>query len=341
MNLIEDTDPPLIDDLQSDRIESAIKNAEKIIATSWSVDSDCIPCFTGSSRDLSDHHPVHPELFTSAIVADLLIGRSEYRDLTSKILNMLDREMRPDGLFHFFKEHERLPADADCTAIAHSVLLHSGRRPDRAHHALDQIIANSNADGIVETYFDPTGERSGIVDPVVCCNVLNLAHLLGRTDELCPTLEYVYRIFINRDYLQGTRYYHSPDSLLYFASRSIPVRKKLLKLLISAVHERQGATEFPIDIAQRIIASHWLQIDDHGESLKILRYANDIWPADSLFQYGRRRIYFGSQVLTAAFTAAALNRFLVFNHYFLPPMSNKPIAAAPISIGAADDFFFE
>jgi hypothetical protein len=268
---------------------------------------------TGPFRDLREARAVQPESFSATVVADLLLGQREHEGLVSSILEMLKVEMRPDGLFHFFKDHALLPADADCTALGLSVLLRGQCRVfEQANRALDHIIENCNIDGVVETYFDPTGERAGIVDPVVCANVLYLATMLGRGPELRPTREYLHRVLLAREFNQGTRYYHSPDTFLYFTARLVrqfPIlHAQLLGPLVDAVRERQSETEFPLDIAQRVIISQWLRIDDGGEWRKLIDLQQDdgCWPADSLFRYGRKQIFFGSRSFTTAFALRAL-----------------------------------
>lgn len=287
--------------------------AGDFISASWHRAGNHIPCLTGPSRDLREACEVQPESFSATVVADLLMDQREHTSLVFSILAMLRQEMRPDGLFHFFKDHDLLPADADCTALGLSVLLRGGCLViEQANKALHHIIQNSNADGVVETYFDPTGERAGIVDPVVCANVLYLATMLGRGHQLRPTREYLRQVLVAGSFNEGTRYYHSPDTFLYFTARLVrqfpSLHAQLLRPLIDAVRERQGETEFPLDIAQRVIVSQWLQIDDGGESRKLIELQQDdgCWPADSLFRYGRKRIFFGSRSFTTAFALRAL-----------------------------------
>lgn len=287
--------------------------AGEFITASWHRAGDHIPCLTGPSRDLRGACEVQPESFSATVVADLLIDQREHQGLVASIVRMLRQEMRPDGLFHFFKDHELLPADADCTALAHSVLLRGGCMViEQANQALNHILANSGADGVVETYFDPTGERTGIVDPVVCANVLYLATMLGRGRQLRPTCEYLRQVLVAREFNQGTRYYHSPDTFLYFTARLVrqfpSLYAQLHRPLVDAVRERQAETEFPLDIAQRVIVSQWLRIGDGGESQKLIDLQEDdgCWPADSLFRYGRKQIFFGSRSFTTAFALRAL-----------------------------------
>lgn len=280
------------------------------------------PCNTGRERTLKGGTLVHAESFTAMVVADLLLdlpADNTQRVLVRDIQSMLERELGDEDVYYFFKEHERLPADADCTAVGLSVLLRGGvsrsRIEPRAHQALDRILANVNEQGVVETYFDPTGERSGIVDPVVCCNVLFLAYTLGRGQEpaVLATLEYVHRVLVEEAFVDGTRYYHSPDTFLYFLGRVVhffpeETGEVLREGLEAAVRKRLGIGEHTLDIAQRAILCAWFDLDDEGECdrLRAMREGNGLWPTDALFRYGRKKVYFGSQVMTAAFVMGAL-----------------------------------
>ncbi len=295
-----------------------LRPAMELLQLAWRQGRNNFPCYTGPTRDVQGGSVVHPESFTAMVIADLLVGGGrEHRMLVRSIGSMLMRELTEDGVFHFFKEHERLPADADCTALGLSVMLRAGARvqPD-AHRALDRILTNTDEHGVVETYFDPTGERGGIVDPVVCANVLFLAHQLGRGDEFKATLEFVHRVLIEEDYLDGTRYYHSPDSFLYFVGRVVhhapETHALLLEPLKEAVRKRQGQTSYVIDVAQRVLLSTWLGIDDGGELRRLaqMQTGGGTWDADALFRYGRKKIYFGGRVLGTAFAMAAIEQGL-------------------------------
>jgi hypothetical protein len=298
-----------------------LSQAETTMRLAWRRGKDHFPCNVSRERSLKGGEVVHPESFTAMIVADLLIdhceGRSELASLQRDILNMLERELAEDNLFYFFKEHERLPADADCTAVGLSVLLRGGvsgeRLRKRAHRALDKILNNRNADGVVETYFDPTGERAGIVDAVVCCNVLFLAHQLNRGPEARATLEYVHRVLVEESYLEGTRYYHSPDTFLYFLGRLVHYfpgeTEELLRApLEAAIKKRLGISKHTIDVAQRALLCAWFGIEDGGEYQRLLaaREGDGCWANDALFRYGRKKVFFGSRVMATAFAMAAV-----------------------------------
>lgn len=288
-----------------------------LLAMAWQHGKNHFPCYTGPQRDMHDEcSVVHAESFTAMVIADLLVGQRTDAHLVRRIGSMLERELdKQDDVFFFFKEHGRLPADADCTALGLSVLLRNGARVrDRANRALDRILANCDHRGVVETYFDPTGERNGIVDPVVCANVLSLAFRLGRADEVEATLQFVREVLVDGAYLDGTRYYHSPDSLLYFVGRVVHQYPEasacLVEPLREAVRRRQGTTEHTIDLAQRVLLSTWLDIDDGGELERLIDLQGDTgtWPTDSLFRYGRKKIFFGSRTMASAFAMAAISQ---------------------------------
>jgi hypothetical protein len=291
-----------------------------LMRLTWRRGKDHFPCNVGRERSLKGSELVHAESFTAMIVADLLIDQRdqpEQASLMRDILNMLERELGDDNLFYFFKEHERLPADADCTAVGLSVLLRGGVSGERirkkAHRALDKILNNRSESGVVETYFDPTGERAGIVDAVVCCNVLFLAHQLNRAPEARATLEHVRRVLIEESYLDGTRYYHSPDTFLFFLGRLVhyfpaETEEMFLEPLKAAIKKRLGISSNTIDMAQRVLLCAWFDIHDEGESQRLLeaREADGCWANDALFRYGRKKVYFGSRVMASAFVMASL-----------------------------------
>lgn len=249
------------------------------------------------------------------IVADLLLGMPEFRELATGIVEMLERELGDDELFYFFKDHSRLPADADCTAIGLSVMLRTEPLlAETAHVALDRILANSDSKGVVETYFDPTGERSGLVDPVVCANVLFLAHQLDRQDELLASEDYVVETLVDGSFLAGTRYYPSPETFLYFVTRVVRafpnsrLSQRIRTSLRQAVIARVGTSTTPIDMAQRVLVCAWLGLSNKGEATMLAKLQDEFgaWPADSLFQYGRTKVHFGSSGLSTSMAIAAL-----------------------------------
>jgi hypothetical protein len=283
------------------------------LVRSWT--GSFFPCLTGPTRSLETSTLVQPESFTAMLVGDLLLHVPGFRALTSEIVHMLENELGDDDVFFFFKDHARLPADADCTAVGLSLLLRAGADVrEKADAALTRIRTNCDARGVVETYFDPTGERAGIIDPVVCANVLYLACQLGRERELEATLEFVFDTLATRAYLGGTRYYPSPDSFLYFTARLVGAfpraraSRRLRALLERALIERIGQGERVVDLAERVLACAWLGVVDRHEAAMLARTRNEWgWAAEGMFQYGRSKVHFGSVGLSTAFATSALH----------------------------------
>jgi hypothetical protein len=290
-----------------------IDGARSFLVRSWT--GTCFPCLTGPTKNLQVSTVVQPESFTAMIVADLLLGIPSFRRLANDIIEMLENELGDEDVYYFFKDHGRLPADADCTAIGLSVLLRAGLPyEDTAHSALTRIRANCSSGGVIETYFDPTGERSGLIDSVVCANVLYLAHQMGRQDEFQATEDYLVEVLLDGRYLAGTRYYPSPDTLLYFLGRVVGafsgsrLALRVRRPLQQAIVARIGASGSPIDLAQRVLVCSWLGMRNDHEATRIaaLQGPSGSWPADSLFQYGRTKVHFGSSDLSTTYALAAL-----------------------------------
>lgn len=288
--------------------------AVAFLAETWVASPGHFPLRTGTSPTLDEGDASPPESFTAAVIADLLLDHPAADTLTERVVAMLERELAAsDPVFHFFKDHGLLPADADCTSLAHSLLLRAGRPTRaRAHAALDRIVAHVDERGVIATYFERTGARAGIVDPAVCANALYLAAQLGRADETRATARFVEAVLAGDTWLRGTRYYPSPETFLHFVGRlalAFPdVHGGLCTALRRALARRMGATAAPIDLAQRVHLARRLGVA-HGPDealLRSLRRGDGAWPTDALFRYGRSGVLFGSSSLSTAFAASAL-----------------------------------
>ncbi len=289
--------------------------AIEFLDAAWDGEGAHFPMRIGATRALDEGAASPPESFTAAIVADLTLDRPDAASLNARVFAMLDDELRRgDEALYFFKDHARLPADVDCTAIACSVLLRAGRPVAAlAHRALDRIVANVNPDGVVATYFVREGDRANVLDPVVCINALYLAQQLGRAHELRASEAYVLDALRHGRYLDGTRYYPSPDTFLHFLGRLVcdfpraygPLRPALAR----AILRRRGVTAHPIDVAQRVVLARRLGFANPVDEARLhaLRRSDGAWPADSLFRYGRTGVLFGSASLATAFGLRALD----------------------------------
>lgn len=103
------------------------------------------------------------------------------------------------------------PADLDTTSMAWTVI------PDVTtdaikHRIMDRMVSDFlDNDGIPFTYFDRNRARR---DHGVCVNVLTLFYANGRGHELSRATDYVYSLLQSGAYLEGSRYYRSPEIFL-------------------------------------------------------------------------------------------------------------------------------
>lgn len=269
-------------------------------------DRDHVGSVVGEDRALADTRPAPPERFTALVIGQLLRNVPGAWPLVSAIARSQAIAHAGADRVHFFLDPSQLPADADCTAVAYLLLLATNHTIERdAHRALDLIARNMTSDGVVATYFERTGDRANVVDAVVCANVARLARRLNRTFEVEPTLRYLDHVIESGEYLAGSRYYPSPDCLLYALALGQPS-----DLLRAAVQSRIGTTDHVLDLAQRCLAADRLGIPNYRdrEILVGRQLADGTWPAEGWFCYGRSRAWFGSRALSTAFALAALER---------------------------------
>ncbi|KAL4743164.1 hypothetical protein BDV11DRAFT_166572 [Aspergillus similis] len=205
------------------------------------------------------------------------------------------------------------PDDFDTTALALTVL----GPPDLSvvQSVLDEMASHVSADGIILTYFDTTRPR---VDPVVCVNVLTLFHKYGRGHELHTTLSWVRDVLRHRAYLNGTRYYATPEAFLYFLTRllestgtnetGLPAHDELVCLLRERVVERVGLPGDALALAMRLLAARYVGIVDviDEERLREMQCEDGGWKVGWLYRYGKTDVRIGNRGLATALAVKAL-----------------------------------
>ncbi|CAG8955827.1 hypothetical protein HYFRA_00011696 [Hymenoscyphus fraxineus] len=177
---------------------------------------------------------------------------------------------------------------------------------------LDKMLEYVNPDGSIQTYFDLEKPRT---DAVVSANVLACFYTYGRGHQLPHTLQYIHDILLSRTYIQGTRYYPSPDCCLGFFTRllnSSPhdsnLQETLRPLLESRVQERLGEKGSSIDLAMRVISCCILGINCTVDrrTLLDLQCKNGGWENGWIYSYGSTGVRIGNCGVTTALAVKAV-----------------------------------
>lgn len=188
----------------------------------------------------------------------------------------------------------------------------------------------------VQTYFDHQRPR---IDPVVCVNALSLFYTYGRGHELKGTLQWVYEVLLNHAYLDGTRYYETPECFLFFLMRLLErsgdadLHALLKDLLKERVQERMGAEGDALTLAMRLVVCTYFGLRNEVDlrALRQLQCEDGGWENGWFYKYGSSGIRIGNRGLTTVLAMKAVEAMTPS----LPP-SPSPTFIAPVAIAAED-----
>ncbi|KAJ3554785.1 hypothetical protein NM688_g2928 [Phlebia brevispora] len=178
-----------------------------------------------------------------------------------------------DGPWSFFPGETELttplPPDLDTTALAYTIVPHAV--PDSTkHRVMDEILANRTKDGIVPVYFSKTRQR---IDANVSVNVLHMFYTYGRGNDVRETLDWVCAALETRAYVDGTDYYVTAETFLFFLSRllhiSPEVRERIGRLYKDRCQERVGLPGDALALAMRVICCREQAIDATVDAQKL------------------------------------------------------------------------
>lgn len=119
----------------------------------------------------------------------------------------------------------------------------------------------------------------------------------------------------DRSYVQGTRYYPSPDVCLGFIGRLLRssndahLQTTLGPLLESRLRERLGLGGSALDLAMRITTCSQMGIacEQDRQALLSLQCEDGSWEAGWMYQYGSTGMKIGNVGVTTAMAVAALS----------------------------------
>ena len=166
----------------------------------------------------------------------------------------------------------------------------------------------------MQVYFDNSRCR---IDPVVCLNVLSLFYKYGRGSDLEETLAFAYDALLSRTYINGTRYYQTAETFLYFAylfveeSKSADIRRKWTPLLrVRLMELRCGAgPSDALALAMRILLSTKLELTPDPSDVAALiamQNADGSWCSGWFYKYGSSGVLIENVGFTTALALKAL-----------------------------------
>jgi hypothetical protein len=268
-------------------------------------------CFIGSSRNISESYLSPPETSNMLIVEALLKYHPD-NNLTVDAIDYLYKQSENHELFTYFEDYNLYPPDSDVNAVGYSILYESGRiDKNKSDKIFSVLSSNINTEGIPQVWITDD-DRPKNIDHVVVANILYFAYLLGREKEIIQSENWIYNTLQTSEYLNGSRYYNSPDAFLFAINRianKFPMfKKRFKKSLYESINNRIKKAEHPLDIAMTIIVAKSFDINTKSYKNKLinLQNSNGSWPADALFRFGSVEKYFGSQALSTAYAIRAL-----------------------------------
>lgn len=170
-----------------------------------------------------------------------------------------------------------------------------------------------------KTYFDRSRPR---VDPVVCVNVLRAFYKHGRGHELQNTLRWVRDVLKSRAYIEGTRYYPTPEAFLYFLGRllesanDVCLHRELFLILRERVKERVGLPGDALCLAMRLLTCQYVGITDEADLEKLcsMQCEDGGWEPGWVYRYGKTDVRIGNRGLATALAVKALSQAEVYQY---------------------------
>ncbi|KAK7053307.1 hypothetical protein VNI00_003933 [Paramarasmius palmivorus] len=282
----------------------------------------------GRLDSITDTGVVFSENFSQLLILELTQNRG--------LINLKD-DSQP--MWNFFQEKGQLttsefPFDLDTTALGLTIIK---RDTSAVVQVMDKMLEFVNTDGIVQTYFDHTRPR---FDPVVCVNVLSLFYSYNRGHQLHETLRWVREVLYHRAYLDGTRYYETPECFLYFLSRTLEksgddaLHADVKSLLKERLQERVGAQGDPLQLAMRVLACLSMGIGNEVDyqALLTLQCEDGSWADGWMYKYGSSGIKVNNRGLTTAFAIKAIEQ----QSQFMPPALASSLPPKPCRSGPTD-----
>ncbi|KAJ5383495.1 HAD-superfamily hydrolase subfamily IA variant 3 [Penicillium concentricum] len=227
---------------------------------------------------------------------------------------------RPPRFWNFFTgaakfTTETYPDDLDTTSLALASMPYES---SIVNSMLDEMLNNVDEDGLLKFYLDTSRPR---VDAVICLNILTLFCMYERGYQLPETLNWIYDILLNRAYMNGTRYYTTPEWFLYYMDRLLSrsndqiLRDRFEGLLRTRVIERIGAEGDALCLAMRLCVCNSLGIANRPDidALTASQCKDGGWGPSLMYLIPGSSRRLGNRGVTTAFAVKALQSIYTVN----------------------------
>lgn len=312
------------------REASSIRHAiERGVAFLESVQlpSGEIPIEIASDSELSRDRSRQPCVFPGALAARALSIAPAADRVRSRILDFLEREMSPDGLWRHpssdLREYRDTPFDLDDTAIASSALAAAGRSFPNNRRVL---LAHRDSHGLFLTwivrwwrhpirtcrfFFWRRIAEVHDVDAVINANVVVY---LGACGETRPAIQHMLAVLRANREMESTIWYGSRFIVWYFFSQALhQIAPEAGEMIVSHIEATAPANALDLALASSTLLL-WNRVPDVG-TLIDAQLRSGAWPRAGFYHMGRRRDerqpklpWWGSEALTTVFAVEALSR---------------------------------
>ena len=272
------------------------------------------PLYISDFRDMMDATLTLPEIFSSALYLDCLGRYQPDSELTHQIIECLKSSILPDMTVCFSEDLALMPPDTETTGLVAGLLWEfRALNTETAHNVAKRVLENKDEQGRINVYFEREDKPDRRVDYISAISALTFLGEVGREAEAAPTISWIDEIIATKSFYQGSRYYHSPSSFLYFVARLVNRVPKLgqrwIPQLQEALFTYKPDPRYPIELSTCITAQIRLNVPCPSTSIEMLeslQKPSGAWPSDSLYHLGTASRYFGSEMMSTMFATQAL-----------------------------------
>ena len=149
---------------------------------------------------------------------------------------------------------------------------------------------------------------------MVCINALTVFYTYGRGPDLHRTLEWIRNLLLHRAYLEGTRYYRTPEAFLFFLTRLLKssddaeLHERIDPLMKERIQELVGGDGDALTLAMRILACEYVGIANEVDLRKLLplQCEDGGFEIGWMYRFGTTGIRIGNRGLTTAMSVNAI-----------------------------------